>query len=537
MRILLCGTHPIQYNGYSKVVYNLAKNLCEIDGVKLTIFGFQHFQNEAKDAYQGIDQERSLPYDVVIYDAWKHESPKARGFGENEIVEFVRISDPDVIIIYNDLVVTNMLVEKLRTIPNPRFQIIPYLDVVYEYETKTFYDNLFNNHEDIHTCFAFTRFWKTEIERNLKRPVNIHVLNHGFNNDTFYPIDKPLARKFFDIGRDEFIIVNLNRNQPRKRWDLTIVAYARFISMHLEDPIKLFISASVTGSWNLVDVYLTECSRLGISVDDAKKHIIVSNVAQKMTDYDINLLYNVADVGINTCDGEGFGLCNFEQGLIGIPQIVPNIGGFKEFMSPNTGILVPTSQEYYLATTSNSTGGIARVADVREYVTALEYYYSNRDAMHKHGENMRAKKDMYAWKPIAEYMHTVIADSFKEHILQAKSKEESLINLSKQLDNQLIVPANESNVESFFTQKTIVKEDKIKILSNTCVKEDIDVSANPIKQSKKVKILGDDPKPKSTVQEPVKVSTANANAIHEKKDLKTINELKAQFERLNFGRK
>jgi len=31
-----------------------------------------------------------------------------------------------------------------------------------------------------------------------------------------------------------------------------------------------------------------------------------------LSDFDINVLYNVADLGINTADGEGFGLCNFE---------------------------------------------------------------------------------------------------------------------------------------------------------------------------------------------------------------------------------
>ena len=43
-------------------------------------------------------------------------------------------------------------------------------------------------------------------------------------------------------------------------------------------------------------------------------------------------MYNVGDIGINTCDGEGFGLCNFEQAGVGVPQIVPKVGGFLDFM-------------------------------------------------------------------------------------------------------------------------------------------------------------------------------------------------------------
>lgn len=31
-----------------------------------------------------------------------------------------------------------------------------------------------------------------------------------------------------------------------------------------------------------------------------------------MTDWDINVIMNATDVGINTASGEGFGLCCFE---------------------------------------------------------------------------------------------------------------------------------------------------------------------------------------------------------------------------------
>lgn len=44
--------------------------------------------------------------------------------------------------------------------------------------------------------------------------------------------------------------------------------------------------------------------------------IFIGNRAQRMSDFDVNVLYNVADVGINSADGEGFGLCNFEQGCL-----------------------------------------------------------------------------------------------------------------------------------------------------------------------------------------------------------------------------
>jgi len=38
----------------------------------------------------------------------------------------------------------------------------------------------------------------------------------------------------------------------------------------------------------------------------------------------LNKVYNAVDVGINTADGEGWGLVSFEHGACGVPQIVPN---------------------------------------------------------------------------------------------------------------------------------------------------------------------------------------------------------------------
>ena len=53
-----------------------------------------------------------------------------------------------------------------------------------------------------------------------------------------------------------------------------------------------------------------------------------------LTDVDLNALYNACDVGINTCVGEGFGLCNVEHAGLGKPQIVSNVGGLSDIFGP-----------------------------------------------------------------------------------------------------------------------------------------------------------------------------------------------------------
>ena len=97
VRVVLCGTHPSQYNGYSKVVYELSKYLGKCSDVDLTVFAFQNFYD--RDEHH---VERQLPPTVKVYDVCKYENPKNKGFGEALIVPFLQEVDPDIVIVYND---------------------------------------------------------------------------------------------------------------------------------------------------------------------------------------------------------------------------------------------------------------------------------------------------------------------------------------------------------------------------------------------------------------------------------------------------
>ena len=58
------------------------------------------------------------------------------GFGFDQITHFVTMNKPDVIIIYNDMVVVSNILEKLKSVPNRSFKVIVYMDQVYLYQKK-----------------------------------------------------------------------------------------------------------------------------------------------------------------------------------------------------------------------------------------------------------------------------------------------------------------------------------------------------------------------------------------------------------------
>jgi hypothetical protein len=60
-------------------------------------------------------------------------------------------------------------------------------------------------------------------------------------------------------------------------------------------------------------------------------------------------LYNVCDIGINTSDGEGYGLCQLEHMYTGAPQIVTDVGTYRTFLSEKVATFIPSSGREYFA--------------------------------------------------------------------------------------------------------------------------------------------------------------------------------------------
>ena len=131
LRVLFCGTYPIgQSNGYSRVVYYIAKYLGAKQDIALTIYGFQNFQQTF-----GSAQRNDIPSNVRLHDALATEEPKRNGFGENEIGTFLKANPQDVVIIFNDMVITSALVQTIiKEIPQRTFKFVSYMDQVYPYQ-------------------------------------------------------------------------------------------------------------------------------------------------------------------------------------------------------------------------------------------------------------------------------------------------------------------------------------------------------------------------------------------------------------------
>ena len=396
VRFMLVSTHVHQYTGYAKVGYGLLTELAKHNWIQLTHYGFQRL-SEIQPGF------RPYPSQVDVIDALSLEKPVQQGFGYTALPDVIRRKRPHVVMIYNDLSVVSRFMDEIRKSGIPRtFKIWVYCDQVYTMQPQTCLDIL---NRDADRIFTFTQQWKQCIkDQGITRPID--VLLHGFQSNIFFPMPKELARKQLQLPNDIFIYMCLNRNQPRKRYDILIVAFVELLVKYPTRPLYLLCICDKgdKGGWWLFELFQRELRMRGVSLELFGNRLIVTSQNMNFKDEEINLFYNSADVGVSASDGEGWGLCNFEQMGVGVPQVVPDIGGFKEFCSTENSVIVKPTVRYYIPNGFSPVGGEAHACNPHDFCVGMEEYLLNTEMREEHGKRAREKVLDYTWKKSSEIL-------------------------------------------------------------------------------------------------------------------------------------
>ena len=394
LKFMLVSTHVHQFTGYSKISYGLLSELSKQPWLQLTHFGFQKFSGVPAGF-------RNYPSNVEVIDATPLEKPPAQGFAYQALPDVIRRKRPNVVMIYNDLSVVARFMEEIRKSGIPRtFQLWVYCDQVYTMQSQSLLDML---NRDADRIFTFTPFWKQCLKgQGITRPTD--VLLHGFQRTMFFPMPKELARRQLQLPEDIFLFMNLNRNQPRKRYDILIMAFVELVVKYPTKPLYLLCVCDKgdKGGWWLFELFQRELQMRGVSVEMFGNRLIITSQNMAFKDDEINLFYNAADVGISTADGEGFGLCQFEQMGVGVPQIVPDIGGFKEFCTADNSVLVKPSVRYYMPNGFSPVGGEAHACSPHDVCLGMEEYVLNSEKREEHGKKARERVLEYTWTRACE---------------------------------------------------------------------------------------------------------------------------------------
>ena len=390
LRFMLVSTHLQQFTGYSKVSHGILQQLAACPWISTTHFGFQKHPNPPADF-------RKYPAGVDAIDATTLEKPAAQGFAYQALVDTIRKKKPHVVMIYNDMSVVARYLEEIRKSGISRdFKVWVYCDQVYDCQLQGMIDIL---NRDSDRVFAFTNYWKKQLkDQGVTRPIS--VLGHGIDPRLFFTVSRQEARKSLRLPEDAFVYMSLNRNQPRKRYDIMIIA---FVELLVKYPTKSIVLLCICdkgekGGWWLFELFVRELKKRGVPIEQFGNRLMISSNDMVFKDEDINVLYNIADVGISTADGEGWGLCTFEQMGVGVPQVVPDIGGYKEYCANDNSVLVKPKHRYYMPSVYSPVGGEAQVCDPHDVCLAMEEYLNDSEKLKRHGEAAKQTVLAYTWE-------------------------------------------------------------------------------------------------------------------------------------------
>jgi hypothetical protein len=281
---------------------------------------------------------------------------------------------------------------------------------------------------------------------------------HGFNEEQFHFISKKVCIHTLNqmtgsavFTDNQFIIFSGNKNQIRKRLDITIHSYVYFLKHYWDgkrQPVLLLNCGMIDSGWNILELFrnFVKQYQLDINTENENKYIMTTTPTSEHPNHNddfINLLYNISDIGINTSMGESWGLVNFEHAGVGKPQIISNFSSLNEIF--NEGVIkVDTDDIFVHPVTMQSAMGQGRVVNYKKVAEAINTYYKMPSNVIT-DEGKKAQKIVlkYKWNQICQkciqYINTIDEEKlvFDEtnNSFEADSESKTITNKNSKVPN------------------------------------------------------------------------------------------------------
>lgn len=421
LNVLVYGDAVLCSTGFSTVMKNLLRILYATGKYNFTCIGINHDGSP-------YDQKQ-FPY--IIYPAVSPLSiDKVYNdvYGRQKTIDFARTGQFDMIFLLNDTFIIEtflptMLEMRSKMPKEKQFPIIYYFPIDGE-PKKTWIENVVAK---VDFPVAYTEYAKRECLKHVPGLDRMPVIYHGVNKSTFYPLPAEevdaFKKTFFPKHHDKFIVLNVNRNQPRKDLYRTFAAFKLF---HDTNPDTfLFINAQAADvGGNLLEI----AEHYGLKYDEDWACPSGSfNANQGYPIQVVNQLYNACDMGISTTLGEGFGLSMVEFMATKKPIVFPNNTAIPEIVGSNEeyGYMCKSGETINdwicLGTPDNNL--LRPLTNVLDMADKMDYIYKHYDEAKVKAE--LAYERVWTWEQVGEQWKDVFNKAdIKKRILRGEIKPE-----------------------------------------------------------------------------------------------------------------
>jgi D-inositol-3-phosphate glycosyltransferase len=322
-------------------------------------------------------------YPYPIYAA----APGGDSFGIGRLIWMCDLVNPDVIVIQQDGWNIPYYMKQLRSKkPDGSWNFPQYADIPVvtslAVDGKNFQGEWL---KDIALAIFWTQFGLDEARAGgYQGPAEVIPL--GVNLTTYYPVDKIAARQqrgFPDSMANDFFVGNVNRNQARKRWDLTVRFFADWVYNFIPPgPLRTPDTRVIRDAWLFM-----HCAPTGDKGCDVKQLAQYYGVLDRLaliepppfygeTEDMMRSTYNCMDIYVSTTQGEGMGLPALEAMACGVPCILPDWSAYGDW-AKEFALLIPCTSTVIGAPFVNVIGG---VPDGDHFIRAMDTMYRSPHA-------------------------------------------------------------------------------------------------------------------------------------------------------------
>lgn len=376
IKILAYCDTPVVSTGFATISRNLLLRLQATSRYDITVWGINHY---------------GMPYDH-----WKYQFPiypapindSNDPYGRKGFLKLVEEKDFDILWSLQDPFIMRFLstnIDKIKASKKTKFKWVFYSSLDHPpiadwlaILSKADYPVMWNE-------WALQEMTKTRPELRHK----FKSIYFGVDTDTFKPLDKKelgdFRNEYFGIPQiikpDTFIITNINRNQRRKDWLRTLLAYKQFKKLRPNSILYMHTKVGDDSS-NDFDLDLV-ANQLGLkplldyTYPDQTKFLPGQEYTGIPPDV-LNKVYNVSDVIISTALGEGVGLSSYEALAAKRPIVMPNNSALTETMAEGRGFPVKSGlkdSDLHLDKLDSSL--IRPAIDIDDMVKQLLYVHDN----------------------------------------------------------------------------------------------------------------------------------------------------------------
>jgi glycosyltransferase involved in cell wall biosynthesis len=354
-----------------------------------------------------------FPYDIYpAVNALAQDEAHRDVYARQILVDMAATGRYDIVFILQDHFIIQTLIEALLTVKEKmpagrKFTTVYYTPIDGKIKKEWVTDVIAKMDQSI----LYNEYGRKQcVEHAPDLKDDLQVIFHGVDKKTFYPLSKEETElfkgRYFVRHKDKYIVLNVNRNQPRKDLHRTFAAFSLFHKKHPNTFLFILAQMNDVGG-NLLEV----ASQYGLEydVDWACPSPGAYGANQGYPVEIVNKIYNASDMVVSSTLGEGWGLSSVEGMATKTPILFPRNTSLVEIIGENEerGWFCKSGETIndFICLGGGDNNILRPVVDIVDMAEKMEYIYTHPDEAQAKVE--RAFNEVWTWDQIGEQWKVV----------------------------------------------------------------------------------------------------------------------------------